>query len=64
MSRLINVGPITAYGLALKNGFVGTEAQWLESLKDKAHWHGSQAEYDALTSYDPDTVYLILEDEE
>lgn len=23
----------SAYGIALKNGFVGTEAEWLESLK-------------------------------
>ena len=28
-----NLGKVTAYGIALKNGFVGTELEWLASLK-------------------------------
>lgn len=28
-----NLGAVTAYGIARKNGFTGTEAQWLESLR-------------------------------
>ena len=29
----INAGPFTAYGIAVKHGYVGTEAEWLASLK-------------------------------
>ena len=30
---------LTAYGLALKNGFVGTEQEWLQSLKGDQGWN-------------------------
>ena len=33
MSKTLGLGPITAYAIAVKNGFVGTEQEWLESLK-------------------------------
>lgn len=33
MGRTINVGPISAYGIALEQGFVGTKEEWLRSLK-------------------------------
>lgn len=33
MSKTLDLGPITAYAIAVKNGFVGTEQEWLESLK-------------------------------
>lgn len=33
MSRVINVGKSSAYGIALKHGFVGTEDEWIASLK-------------------------------
>lgn len=33
MAKTVNLGPVTAYGIAVKNGFVGTEEEWLESLK-------------------------------
>lgn len=40
--RPFNTTIITAYDLAVKNGFEGTEKQWLESLKpkigDNGHW--------------------------
>lgn len=26
------------------------------------HWSGTQSEYDALDSYDPDTLYVVLDD--
>ena len=32
MPNRTNLGPVTAYAIAVKNGFEGTEAQWLESL--------------------------------
>ena len=34
MSRL-NLGAITAYAIAKKHGFEGTEEEWLASLKGK-----------------------------
>lgn len=33
MSNIIDLGPVTAYALARKHGFQGTEAEWLASLK-------------------------------
>lgn len=33
MSKKTNLGPVTAYALAVKDGFVGTLKEWLESLK-------------------------------
>ena len=33
MSKTLDLGPITAYAIAVKNGFSGTEQEWLESLK-------------------------------
>lgn len=32
MNKTINLGPVSAYALAKKHGFVGTEAEWLASL--------------------------------
>ena len=32
MSKTINLGPVSAYALAKKHGFVGTEVEWLKSL--------------------------------
>lgn len=29
----LNAGPFTAYGIAVKHGFVGTEEEWLASLE-------------------------------
>lgn len=31
----LNVGAVSAYGIALKNGFVGTELEWLRMFNDK-----------------------------
>lgn len=33
MSKALDLGAVTAYALAVKNGFTGTEAEWLASLK-------------------------------
>lgn len=33
MSKTLDLGAVTAYALAVKNGFTGTEAEWLASLK-------------------------------
>lgn len=33
MSKKVNLGAVTAYGIARQHGYTGTEAEWLESLK-------------------------------
>ena len=33
MSKALDLGAVTAYALAVKNGFTGTETEWLASLK-------------------------------
>ncbi len=33
MSKTVDLGPVSAYALAVKNGYTGTEAEWLASLK-------------------------------
>lgn len=33
MGKKINLGPVTAYAIAVANGFAGTVAEWLASLK-------------------------------
>ena len=33
MNKRIDLGAVTAYAIAVKNGFKGTEAAWLASLK-------------------------------
>ena len=42
--KTINLGPVSAYALAKKNGYTGTEQEWLESLK------GSSVTDDQLTA--------------
>lgn len=32
MSEKVNLGPITAYAIAVKNGYVGTEQEWLNEI--------------------------------
>lgn len=32
MSKTINVGPVTAYGIALKYGYQGTEQEWIQAV--------------------------------
>lgn len=34
--REVKIGPYSAYAIAKKNGFEGTEEEWLESLKPPA----------------------------
>lgn len=36
------VAGASAYQIALSNGFVGTEQEWLESLEAKVVWNSSQ----------------------
>ncbi|MGL5715812.1 MAG: phage upper tail fiber protein [Sarcina sp.] len=67
------VGPpgMSAYEVALKNGFVGTEEEWLNSLKGHVYnangnlplsfWVGTQSEYDALPEYNNSFIYMIKE---
>nr|DAH19296.1 MAG TPA: hypothetical protein [Bacteriophage sp.] len=33
MSKKVILGAVTAYAIAVKNGFEGTEKEWLASLK-------------------------------
>lgn len=42
MSKRTNLGPVTAYAIAVKNGFEGTENQWLESLRGPKGEQGVQ----------------------
>ena len=37
----LDVLTISAYGIAVKNGFKGTEEEWLESLKPDGGYHAS-----------------------
>lgn len=46
-----NLGPVTAYALAVKNGFEGTESEWLESLKGTPEWslvQNKPVEYESI----------------
>ena len=45
----VNLGPVSAYAIAVKNGFEGIEQEWLESLKGKdaesgADWNAAESE--------------------
>lgn len=42
MSVKIDLGAVTAYAIAVENGFVGTIAEWLESLKGEKGDTGAQ----------------------
>ena len=42
MSKRTNLGPVTAYAIAVKNGFEGPENQWLESLRGPKGEQGVQ----------------------
>lgn len=42
------------------DGFVGFSSVTVESSGVMQEWEGTQAEYDALTSYDSSTVYYII----
>lgn len=52
MSKKINLGPVSAYALAKKHGFVGTEAEWLASLGayigDNGNWWSGGADLGVL----------------
>ena len=41
MSQYVKIGGVTAYALAVKNGFTGTEAEWLESLSARIGENGN-----------------------
>lgn len=40
----IDLGAVSAYAIAVENGFEGTEAEWLESLKGESSASGDNAE--------------------
>ena len=42
MNKRIDLGAVTAYAIAVKNGFKGTEAAWLASLKGAKGDTGAQ----------------------
>lgn len=41
MAKQVDLGAVTAYALAVKNGFVGTEQEWLASLKGEQGAQGT-----------------------
>ena len=51
----------SAYQVAIDNGFVGTQAQWLNSLIGK-HTVMTEAEFAALPVKNEDVIYLIIEE--
>ena len=51
----------SAYQVAVENGFVGTPAQWLDSLRAR-HVVMTEEEFAALTVKDEDILYLIIEE--
>ena len=58
----IKVAGLSAYELAVLNGYEGTESEWLTSLSwQTGSWVGTQAEYDALGTYDNNIIYFIIE---
>ena len=44
MSKKINLGPVTAYAIAVANGFVGSVQEWLASLKGEKGDRGEKGE--------------------
>lgn len=57
----VKVQGMSAYEVAVKNGYTGTEAEWLVSLSwQDGSWVGTQAEYDALGTYDDNIMYFII----
>lgn len=44
MSKKINLGPVTAYAIAVANGFTGTVKEWLESLRGEPGPKGDPGE--------------------
>lgn len=62
---------ISAYEVAVENGFVGTETQWLASLvgatgeqgplgSPMSVWVGTQSAYNALGTWSSSTLYFIV----
>lgn len=47
MSKRIDLGAVTAYAIAVKNGFEGTEIAWLASLKGAKGDRGEKGEQGA-----------------
>ncbi len=52
---------LSAYDVAVKNGFTGTEQEWLESLKIAVEQYGSY--YDFPTVGEPHVLYVDTSDE-
>ena len=44
MSKKINLGPVTAYAIAVANGYEGTKEEWLASLKGEKGDQGEKGE--------------------
>lgn len=44
MSKKINLGPVTAYAIAVANGFVGTVNEWLASLRGEQGPRGEKGD--------------------
>lgn len=52
----------SAYRVAVKNGYIGSESDWLASLSwTIGSWVGTEAEYIALGVYDDNIMYFIVE---
>lgn len=73
-SKIFSVQGMSAYDSAVAGGFEGTEEEWLVSLvgpqgetgdtgpigSPMSVWVGSQVEYDALGTWDNETLYFVI----
>lgn len=59
--RVDGINGKSAYEVAIENGFVGSQAQWLDSLKAR-HVVMTEAEFTALPVKNEDVIYLIIEE--
>lgn len=64
----------SAYRVAVKNGYIGSESDWLATLvgaqgptgatgplgSPMSVWVGTQVAYEALGAWDDDTIYFVI----
>ena len=56
MSKSYTVGPITAYAIAVKHGYSGSETEWLASLKGATGPQGPKGDSYNLTAADKQEI--------
>jgi len=57
----IKVQGLSSYELAVQQGYTGTLDEWLLYISwQGGSWVGTQAEYNALGTYDSNIIYFIV----